>query len=437
MRRPGDHRGSVVLLVHRYPPMVGPGSHRAASFARHLPESGWDPFVVTVKGSLFHRDPSYLPPPVRTLRTRSPEPTKLLAPLRGRSSTGAEAGLEVVPDLVLGPVLGRVRRLVINYAYVPDAYAMWIPFAIAGVRSALRRSQGPKVLLSSSVPYSAHLAAMAVARREGTPWVAEFRDPWAQLDDRIRARSPARKRVDAALERRVVETADALVVTSDLTREAMKGAYPGLTDERIWVVRNGYEPGEGPASPPAAESPLRLVNAGSVPGETSLEPLLRGIDHVHKEHPGQVELLVFAPSERWRRAASALSDPSWLKLEGLVSPAEARRAIAGASANVLLRPGEHHRQYVAAKLMDYLGARRPIVGIVSASGEMAALGRAYGDMRLVSEYAERSVAAVVEELFDQHRRGLLLAPAEGRRPVADLTRAAQVSQLAGVLESVL
>ena len=69
---------SVVLLAYHYPPMVGPASERAASFARHLPEAGWRPIVVTVKHGLFHRDLRQTPPPVHTLRTRSPEPGRVL-----------------------------------------------------------------------------------------------------------------------------------------------------------------------------------------------------------------------------------------------------------------------------------------------------------------------------------------------------------------------
>ena len=85
-------------------------------------------------------------------------------------------------------------------------------------------------------------------------------------------------------------------------------------------------------------------------------------------------------------------------------------------------PGEGNRQHVAAKLMDYLGARRPIVGIISASSEMARLAADYGDLRLVDPYTEEGVAAVVEALLAEHREGLLQRPVDGRRPLSELTR---------------
>ena len=87
--------------------------------------------------------------------------------------------------------------------------------------------------------------------------------------------------------------------------------------------------------------------------------------------------------------------------------------------------------------MDYLGARRPVVGIVSASSEMARLGADYGDLRLVDPYTEEGVAAVVGALLAEHREGLLQGPVDGRRPLSELTRSAQTAKLAAVLESVL
>jgi hypothetical protein len=429
-----------VFVAFRYPPMLGPGSLRAAAFARHLPETGWHPFVVTVGEGLFHSDESHQPLPVPTIRTRSPEPSKLLNPIRRMASPDArrsEARTKTVPDPRLNPALARVRRFVRDYVYVPDGQALWIPLARRAARTVLESAPRPQVLMSSSVPYSAHLAAMGVAKQMGIPWVAEFRDPWSQVDDLIRPRSAVRKRVDAALERRVVEAASVLVVTTDETRAAMAAAYPAMDPERIWVVRNGFEPSGVDVSPPPASAPLRLVHAGSVPDDAPIEPLLRGIDRVARSHPGELEMLVYGAPRRWSEASAQLGDPAWLSVRGLVTPAIAQEAIAAASVNVLLRPGEHHRQYVAAKLMDYLGARRPILAAISSAGEMASLGREYGDMRLVDPYTEAAVARVVEELLAQHRNGRLAQPVSAIRPTEQLTRRAQTARLAQALDAAL
>lgn len=429
-------RKTVVILAFHYPPMLGPASQRAASFARHLPAAGWDPVVVTVRRGLYHRDSGQESPHVPTLRTASPEPSRLLATLRGRRDGAGDATAEVVQEVPAGAALGRLRRLVRDYLYVPDGQALWIPFAVAAARRAVRSASQPVVLMSTSVPYSAHLAALRVARSEGVAWVAEFRDPWAGIADSLRPRSGARKWIDAELERRVVESANGVVVTTELTRDAMMHAYPALPPQRIAVVRNGFEPAEDSPSPPGAEEPLRLLYAGSVPDDAPIEPLLRGIGQVAAARPGEVRLRVLAPRERWAAVATAVGDPDWIELAGLVSPEEARLEAGAASANLLLRPGAAHRQFVAAKLLEYLGARRPIVAAVDPQGEMATLGREYGDLRLVPEYGEAAVAAEVERLLGEHRAGVLQRPIEPPGDLNDLTRSAGARRLAMVLDSV-
>jgi hypothetical protein len=87
--------------------------------------------------------------------------------------------------------------------------------------------------------------------------------------------------------------------------------------------------------------------------------------------------------------------------------------------------------------MDYLGARRPIVAVVSNAGEMASLGRQYGDMRLVDPYTEDAVARAVEDLLGQHRRGELAGPTAAIRTTDELTRRAQAAQLGLALDAAL
>ena len=110
--------------------------------------------------------------------------------------------------------------------------------------------------------------------------------------------------------------ANAVLVTSELTREAMVQAYPQLAS-RSWVVRNGFEPPPGPMpSPPDRTERLELVQAGTVGNEISLAPLLRGIDRVARARQGEIVLRVVGPSDRWRAAADKLGGLDWLTLDG-------------------------------------------------------------------------------------------------------------------------
>lgn len=427
-------RGRAILLAFHYPPMLGPASARAASFADHLPSVGWEPVIVTARNGFYHQAPAWHEPPARTVRTRAPEPSRILSRVRHRQTPG---GGEVA-EVSTGPSGDRLRRFVRDYVYVPDGQALWIPFAAAAVRRVVAEQDGPTVLITTSVPYSAHLAGLIAARATGIPWVAEFRDPWALVDDSLRSRSRGRKWIDARLERKVVSGADAIVVTSEFTRDEMRAAHGGRAGGHVEVVRNGFEtPTRETEAPPPPDRPMRLVYAGSVPAGVQLEPLLSGIADLERRHPEWLLLEVLGPPDRWDAAAVTIGRPTWLTIRGLVAPETVSGAVRSASATVLLCPGEGYHQHVAAKLYDYLGGRRPILGIVSASGEMAHLGREYGDMRLVPDYTAVGVENAVENLFVEHCQGLLSRPASGRRATDALARSAQVGRLAAVLNSLV
>jgi hypothetical protein len=144
---------------------------------------------------------------------------------------------------------------------------------------------------------------------------------------------------------------------------------------------------------------------------------------------------VIGPEEPWRATAATMGGLDWLALDGVADPAAARDRVAGASACVLLRPGAWNRHIVAAKLFDYLGARRPVLAVVDPRGEMAALGADYGDLRAAGP-SEAAIEAVARVLMDEHRRGLLQRPAPTARPLEELSRPVQAANLARILEFV-
>src|SRR3981081_1613646 len=67
--------GRVLMIAHHFPPAGGSGSNRALAFARHLPNYGWTPTVLTpATVGATNRDrrlPDERPPGLRVVRTRS------------------------------------------------------------------------------------------------------------------------------------------------------------------------------------------------------------------------------------------------------------------------------------------------------------------------------------------------------------------------------
>jgi glycosyltransferase involved in cell wall biosynthesis len=432
----GAFNGHVVLIAYYYPPLVGPGSARAASFCSHLARLGWEPIVVTPRNGFYYRARGGDEPAARVIRTRSIE----LSPMfrKGYSvvtHAAAPSDAAGVRPVKTGELGATARRLVRELIYVPDSHVGWVPFAARAADEALRSSARPQVIFSTSHPYSAHFAAMSTARRTGVPWVAEFRDPWSTDRGPDYPQLRLRQRVDRALENRILRTADHVTVVSESFRQDVLAAHPDLPVSKISVVTNGFE-SMPVGHPPFRNRPMRLVYVGTVHPPEDVGPILQVLDRVHARCPGSFELQVVGPTEAWRATHSGAIDRPWLALRGVVSMDAARQTVADASV-LLLQRDPLFRIALPGKMFEYIGARRPILAVVPPGSEMESVLRAHADTRLVRLEDPDHFIAAVELLLEEHRSGKLQRPRVPPETTAPLHRSQQVARLAEIFANVL
>lgn len=436
---PRSGGGVAVLVAYYAPPAVGIAAQRMVGIIRHLPEFGWEPVVVAPEDVHYHTDASLEESlrDVRVIRTPNPEPSRWL---RRASGGGIEAsadpdGVREVHGVGTSGWRAVARALVRSWLYVPDAQVLWIPWAARAAARAVAEAGRSRrtVLFSSSVPYSAHFAARAASRRTGAPWVAEYRDPWSVAPPQFGSVAALRSMVDRRLDHDVVSAAHALVVTSDGTAQSYREAFPDATRGGIHVVRNGFDEAGEDASPAPGE-PLRLTYSGTLLHPSYAYPVLRALEKLWDESNGGVALDVFGPAEGWRAAGGR--EGTFLKLHGLVPAREMPGNLARSSALVLLQPEPAHAQYIAGKLYEYLGSRRPVVAALPPACEAEQLILAHGELWRLGALEEGSILELLRQLRSAHLAGGLRGARVPAERVAPLSRRAQVERLAAVFERV-
>ena len=165
----------ALMIIPFFPPMGGGGVYRPLSFVSYLPQHGWKTTVVTPEaGAYWISDPTLMeriPSTCRVIRTRTLSGQGLLArsgaPERTRSQSRSSLGFSVA-------------RRAVSAVLMPDSYIGWYPFAVQAALAAAKVERFD-ALYSTSPPESAHLVGLAVQRRTGLPWLADFRDPWMNL----------------------------------------------------------------------------------------------------------------------------------------------------------------------------------------------------------------------------------------------------------------
>lgn len=402
----------VLMVAYYFPPLGGMGSVRAARFARHLPAEGWEPVVLAPKQGMYHRPTGQWAEPdgTRVERTGTVELSRIardayrsLVPSRADTSEGPS-----LRPVEAGGFGNAIRRLLRDFIYLPDAQIGWYPSAVRRGRVAMAL-WSPKVIFTSSVPYTAHLVGLRLRRQFGVPWVAEFRDLWTRSQD-YQTRSPARRVVDARLEETIVRSADAIVVTTDSAREILLADYPGLEEGRVGVVTNAFETEAHPSPAPApSHGPLVLVHAGTlIPGLQDPAPLVSAVKGLNTRVPGCIRLRILGPPEPWKEALTRTGlAPGVVEFGGILPPQAVPEELSRASAVLILAPGEAFGRVILGKTFEWMGSGQPALMIVDRRGEMARLAQRTGGAVLVARNREAEIRAGLESLLDHHRGKML------------------------------
>lgn len=456
--------GRVLVITYYFPPLGGVGVQRTLKYVKYLPQSGWQPIVVTpARPAYTVRDATLLdevPSILQVERTGSFEPARLPNAVEAFLDRRRSASSGPSTDAPVGPAGASLQARLLTKSMVvwnrvwgsllfPDAAVGWVgPATRRGL--AVHKRAAVDAIYSTSGPISCHLVAAGIAARTGLPWIADFRDPWignafATPPRGLHAYQQRR------MERKIVAGADRLIFPTKGVMEAYAARYPWAT-EKMLVIPNGYDRADFP--PPGSVGGLhsaahaddaagdgmatrrfRLVYSGSLYGEHELEIFLAGLELLVGRRPEikdrlEVEFVGWLTSNNHRVAAEhAGSDPlaSMLRFSGFVPHAEAMRKVAASDGLLQLIADDPRKGEIqGGKLMEYLGHDRQILAVVPEGAAREVLREL--DWGIVVDPTPEGVASGLERL--------LAAPAPARRadPEGRYDRANLAARLAGYLD---
>ena len=399
----------LLLVSHHFPPMGGAGVQRALKFVRYLGGFGVQPVVLAGDDPDYLQDPSLLdelPPGLQVLRV--PHRTLLQRMLARRVPSPGAAP----PGLRRGTGLSPAWRDALLGAWSalqwPDERGGWARAARAPARRLLHDA-GIEMIMSTAPPVAAHALARRLARGAGLPWVADWRDLWADNPGRT---APAwRRALERRVERRWLRDAAGVIAVTP----AWQRRYAAQLDGRCPVawIPNGYDEADFTGLVPAplpADGALRLVHAGSFYGPRDPAPLLQAMDRVLRERPAGARALklrlVGAIGSRFEAALAAFDarHPGVVERRPYVPHAEALAEMRAADALLLVvGAGDGRRAEVVAgtlpgKLFEYLRADRPVLLLGDPAGDAAALLRRHGRGWIADETRPDEIAAALAAL---------------------------------------
>lgn len=310
----------------------------------------------------------------RWLRSHAGSGQESQAPTRGNRTGGQAAALGEIRKGRGRSLWSRMSELYVNLINFPDAFVGWIPQALS-VGKRMIRSERPEIILASGPPFTTLIIGALLSRWSGIPWVAEFRDRWA--DDPYYPPPAYRAWMERTCERRLVRGAAGLVTVSEPWADAYRRTY----GKPVCTVYNGYDPDEftetGDGSPESQE--LVIVHTGRIyPGRRDPTPLFQAVRLLGEK--AQVRIQFYGTQEeRVMPLAREMAVEHFIEVRDHVPYAESLAIQRKADILLFMQWNDPREQgNVPGKLFEYLAARRPILGLGLIDGVPAGIIRERG-----------------------------------------------------------
>ncbi|MBL4710422.1 MAG: glycosyltransferase [Flavobacteriales bacterium] len=229
----------VLIIAYYWPPSAGSGVQRWLKFSKYLPQNGWQPVIYTPKNPDFSlKDEGLLkevPPEAEVIKTEIWEPYQLGRKLfKRRKESSNSTG--IVSDKK-GGIKGYFSNWIRGNVFIPDPKVYWRKPSVDFLLDYLEKNP-VDVIISTGTPHSMHLIALDLKEKLGIPWIADFRDPWSELD-MLKSYHilPLLMKRYKSLERKVLEASDLSLTTSRVWADRFKE----LGAKNVEVITNGYD----------------------------------------------------------------------------------------------------------------------------------------------------------------------------------------------------
>lgn len=396
----------ALIITYYWPPAGGSGVQRWLKFVKYFRNFNVEPIVYTVQDANYPIvDESLvneIPEGLEVIKQPIFEPNDILTFFGKKKQEGA-GFLDPNPSFI-GMILQYIRA---NY-FIPDARKCWIKPSIKYLKSYLEENK-IDVIITTGPPHSLHLIGLKLKGLTGVKWIADFRDPWTEIDYFHKlplSKSSLRKHF--SLEEKVLKKADVVLVVS----KTMNENYHKY-NENVITVTNGYDEeiaGEKiKLDTKFTFTHIGLMNADRNP--TILWKVLAEIIKENHEFGKDFELKLIGKTDD-----SVVNDIDKYNLNNYVKfinyLAHEKVIEFQKKSNVLLLIVNNvpsAKGIVTGKIFEYLMAKRPILAIAPTNGDVADIITETNSGTTINFNDSSALKRAILNLYESHKKGKLKA----------------------------
>ena len=431
----------VLIITYYWPPSGGSGVQRWLKMSKYLPENGWQPVIYTTENAEYPvMDPSLekdVCPEAEVIHRPIVEPYSFYKKLLGiKKEQKVKAGF--IDES--GQKKGWKERLSVwvrGNLFIPDARCWWVKPSMKYLKAYLK-DHPVDAIISTGPPHSMHLIALKLKEATGLPWIADFRDPWTEIDyynDLLLTKRSDRKH--HRLEHEVLTKADKVVVVGwDMAKGMAR-----LGAKTVDVIPNGFDWDLHTESAPTTLSPeFTLTHIGIIGANRNAPQFWQALGELKVADPQFASTLKIKLIGQVDQSVTRSIADNGLQDNAEVIPYMPHNQVLQLQQSsqvllLLINNTPNAKGILTGKLFEYLASGRPILCIGPEDGDAAQIiNEAHAGTTVSFENKEKMKQVIMDYFECYSTMGL---PSNTITSIEKYSREALTKDFAQILEKAI
>lgn len=365
----------VLIITYYWPPSGGAGVQRWLKFVKYLRSFGWEPVIYTPSNPEFPSiDESLaqdIPEDVEVIGTSIWEPYSFYKKLIG-ASKNERINAGFLSEKKRPGMAERFSIWLRGNFFIPDARKFWIKPSVKFLTNYLKTNK-VDAIVSTGPPHTMHMIALGVKRNNGLPWLADFRDPWTNIDfyhELMLTKMADRKHHHQELS--VLKEASEVVVIS----RSMKTDFLKIYDRNYTVITNGFDAEDVADVEVTLDKKFSIAHIGTMVKTRNPQALWEALNVLVRDVPGfadglEIKLVGsvdFSVMDSIAKAGLSgfVNKVAYLPHNEVVKVQQQSQVLL-----LLINDTPNAKVILPGKFFEYIAARRPILCIGPLDGDAA------------------------------------------------------------------
>ena len=404
----------VLIITYYWPPSGGSGVQRWLKMSKYLPEYGWQPVIYTTENAEYqiidHSLEKDVAPNIEVIRRPITEPY---------SAYKKFLGINKDETVKMGFIQEKEKNKswksdlslwVRGNFFIPDARCGWVKPSVHFLKEYLNEHP-VDAIISTGPPHSMHLIALKLKEALGLPWIADFRDPWTEIDYYNDLHLTAwADRKHHRLEQEVLTKADKVVtVAPDGARRLGR-----LGNRNVRTIYNGFDRDDDAQTPVNLSEQFTITYLGVLSKIQNPSNLWQALAELTKEDSGFDKNLKINMIGQIDSAVVSSIDENGLTQHVAYSPYMPHDQVSAVHRSstlllLLLMPDSEPRAkgLLTGKLFEYMASGRPILCIGPEDGDAARILRETGAGQTISFEGKEKMKEALKNLYQRYLENTL------------------------------